>query len=210
MWNDDDIDNLIKDSFKEYWKVYQLFPYHILKLDFSRYAMLYMYGGIYVDMDMFCYKNFYDELDHDTILLQSPFKDEIVQDSMIISSKHNEFMLYCMNESQINYYTYHNVSERINYIKNVCGPYQISKCYESWKDKIKILEHKRYNPVLDAGHDENIVTRHMLTGMWGKEYIKYVYGKVNKECQYQDYLIDSYLRNRKIDLKNFNFFKKLK
>ena len=94
MWNDEDLDKLIHDSYPGFWNLYQSFNCHIIKIDFARHAMLHLHGGIYADMDLFCYKNFYDELDCDTVMLEALAEDEILQNSMMISSQGNGFMLY--------------------------------------------------------------------------------------------------------------------
>jgi hypothetical protein len=68
-WDIEDLDKFIKSNFCEYWEIYNEFPLNILKFDFARPLLLYHFGGIYADMDMFCYKNFYDILQKNICLL---------------------------------------------------------------------------------------------------------------------------------------------
>lgn len=58
FWTDDKIKNLLKNNFsEEYLKLYEFYKVPAQKADFARYIILYMYGGIYLDMDMICKKN---------------------------------------------------------------------------------------------------------------------------------------------------------
>jgi len=52
FWTDKDNDSLIKYSFPWLWKTYQSFPYKINKVDCARIAYMYLYGGVYADMDL--------------------------------------------------------------------------------------------------------------------------------------------------------------
>lgn len=59
FWNADKINNLWKeDELKKYEKFYHNLSHHLEKCDFARYAILYIYGGIYVDLDFQCFRTF--------------------------------------------------------------------------------------------------------------------------------------------------------
>ena len=59
LWNDkEDIDRLVKNKYNKFYDIYRSFPAHIMKIDFARLCILHSYGGIYSDMDVFCYKDF--------------------------------------------------------------------------------------------------------------------------------------------------------
>ena len=71
MWNDkDDIDNFVKIHYKEHWNLYRAFPFHIMRIDFARLCILHKFGGIYADMDVFCYKNFEHLLTNEVYFLE--------------------------------------------------------------------------------------------------------------------------------------------
>jgi mannosyltransferase OCH1-like enzyme len=58
FWNDEeDIDTFIKSEFNDYYEVYKKLT-KISKINFSRYCIIQKYGGIYCDLDVYCYKNF--------------------------------------------------------------------------------------------------------------------------------------------------------
>ena len=50
--DDEGLRNVVKDNFPKYLDVYDNFPYNIQRVDFSRYAWLYIHGGIYKDLDL--------------------------------------------------------------------------------------------------------------------------------------------------------------
>lgn len=204
-WNDNDIDNLIKNYYPKYWDCYKSFPLHIIKIDFARFAILHSCGGIYADMDMFCYKNFYNELDCETSIVASKCRGEILQNSLMISSKDNDFMFLCMDECVNNFYNIDINSNIGDYVKDISGPYHVAKCYNMYLEKIKLLDIDRFNPPLHK-YDENIVTKHMLSGLWGKEVIELA-NQIKKEKSFSEIFIADYLERRDIDLNNFDFYK---
>lgn len=51
IWNDKDSIKLIKDNLPQYLDFYMNLKYKIQRVDFIKYMVLYVYGGIFVDMD---------------------------------------------------------------------------------------------------------------------------------------------------------------
>ncbi len=65
VWDDKSIREYIKANFKKkYLDLYDSYKIPAQKADFARYAILYNYGGIYLDMDMICKKNLSKFLDN--------------------------------------------------------------------------------------------------------------------------------------------------
>ena len=206
MWNDEDIDNLVKNSFPQFYDLYQSFECHIIKIDFARFCMLHLHGGIYADMDFFCYKNFYDELKDDAVMLEALAEDEILQNALMASTKENGFILYCMNEVKRLWYPYHEKLGSNHYIKDICGPYLLSRCYMTYPRRIQLLDAARYNPPINT-YREDYVTKHMLTGLWGKEAIDNVTNNVKPNESYDNHIQESYRNFRGVDITKFNFYK---
>lgn len=213
LWNHEEIDNFIEDNFTEEWKTYKNLPFHIMKLAFFRYCVLYTYGGIYSDMDMYCYKNFFETLKNDCYLVESwnSMNKEYVQNSLMCSSSKNVFFETCIHESILNF---EKVNSKLS-VKNIDHPkYNLfaratfGTLFLSSQFK-KFIEEKNYTPTLLPKeiynahyyeYSENFVTKHMLTGMWGKEMLdSYTNEDFNK----------LYKINRHIDtdLNNFNYKK---
>ena len=224
LWNDLEIDDLVKNDYPKYWEMYEAFPAHILKIDFVRFCFLHKFGGIYADMDMFCYKNFYDELNDDIYLLENPMGNDIIENSMMVSEAGHPFWIECMDLAL----------ERYNYIKNkdssyldnikvvssdkmfgkilrpylvffITGTNLISTAFRKTKLYISTLPGIYYNNN-DVSYDPSYRTKHVHTGLWGEENIEIT--DEHKELRnipihlydfYTDYSNGNYLKENNFD-----------
>ncbi|CAH6419929.1 Glycosyltransferase [uncultured virus] len=64
MWDETAIRELLKRFGPEYLRLYNSYHVFAQKADFARYAILYVYGGIYLDMDMVCRRDLNPMLEH--------------------------------------------------------------------------------------------------------------------------------------------------
>ena len=65
LWDEPKIKLLLENNFgKKYIETFNKYECLAQKADFARYAILYTYGGIYLDMDMICRKNLEPFLKH--------------------------------------------------------------------------------------------------------------------------------------------------
>ena len=178
-WTDDDIRNLVKEEYSEFLELYDEFPHHIMRVDFARFCILHSRGGIYADLDIYCYKNFYDLLKRNLYIVES-WGDwgEKVQNSLMISTPNQEFWEKCMFFSGIKFLSNHRNNYR-DYILESCGPKLISKILDP---SVKFLPKEMFNPVVenqfnqgyeeaikdfrDLKNNQNVYTRHYLTSTW--------------------------------------------
>ena len=58
LWKDDDVNNMMKNDFPEYYEKFNELPRMIMKIDMFRYFLMYKYGGLYTDMDYYMFKGF--------------------------------------------------------------------------------------------------------------------------------------------------------
>lgn len=215
-WNDDkDLENFIKIHFPEYHSVYQNCPSHIVKIDFVRYAILYLYGGIYADMDMFCYRNFYNELNFKEIhLIQSSANDEFVQNSLMIAERKSNFLKLCLEESakrilstkKADYvYTDDDAELSSETVRSVSGPKLLQSIVEKYDgSKIGILPKNIFNPY-HLSYDSSYCTKHMLTGRWGKDQYEFLVNKKKKRgltISDEEFITKSYEIHREFDVHN--------
>lgn len=68
LWTDEDIDRLARENFPELLELFRSYKYQIQRVDAVRYMFLNLYGGVYVDLDVFCQKPLDDLLDHGVVL----------------------------------------------------------------------------------------------------------------------------------------------
>jgi mannosyltransferase OCH1-like enzyme len=185
FWTDDDIRNLVKEQYPEFLELYDGFPHHIMRVDFARFCILNSYGGIYADLDLYCYKNFYDLLKRNLYIVES-WSDwgEKVQNSLMISTPNQEFWEKCMFFSGVKFLPNHQNNFN-NYVLESCGPKLISRILDS---SVKFLPKELFNPKVNyqfskgwdnkeiyknaledfnnLKNEKNIFTRHFLTGNW--------------------------------------------
>lgn len=184
FWTDDDIHNLVKNQYPEFLEFYESFEHHIIRVDFARFCILHSQGGIYADLDIYCYKNFYSLLRKDLYIVESWSEwQEKVQNSLMISTKNNKFWMKCMRLSTRYLKQYDDYND---YILSSCGPRFISQILDP---SVKFLPKEIFNPKVknqfnwgnnndikyqNALHDfnilnqenDNMITRHYLTGNW--------------------------------------------
>ena len=53
LWNADEVDTLVKTRFSFLWPAYQNVRYPVMRAEIGRVAILYDYGGLYSDLDVF-------------------------------------------------------------------------------------------------------------------------------------------------------------
>ena len=225
MWNDgNDIDNFVRDYYPQYWQLYSDFPVHLMRIDFVRFCLLHHFGGIYADMDMFCYKNFYGELNKSVHILESPYGDEFLESSLMISEPNQDFWIECMELSQKRLYEtvqkygikipFNNSRSDQFLFQSAVGPNLICRIFrKANKSKIGTLSGILYNNHGLSYHPE-YRTKHMATGVWGKEAVDYIKDQMNQNELLKNHLGKIYIDEVKqyanicgITVENFDFYK---
>jgi mannosyltransferase OCH1-like enzyme len=187
FWNDkDDIDNFVKTHYKEHFNLYKNFPFHIMRIDFARLCILHKFGGIYADMDVFCYKNFEHLLTKEIYFLENTtheYTSAIVENSLMASiAKHRFFeetMRYvkcCFinfrNSFDVNQYNWRS-EKNDNLINNTTGSGMLEMAFKHYGQFFNLnkLECELFNN-RPCSYSENFYTKHVHTSIWGNEYIK--------------------------------------
>lgn len=224
LWNDHDIYSLIEKYYPQYFELYCSFPVHILKIDFSRFCILDHMGGIYADMDMFCYVNFYDELTKNAYVVQS-LKDEYIENSLMAGIPDNKFFQQCMkiskerfNHAKRNNYVFqgmidvHNNYKELAKVKSflifyIAGTNLVTNVYRKFdKNYVDSLSGWRYNN-LDYAYDKEFRTKHMHTCSWGNEDInKTKFLAIENGLSFREQLRNDYKELRYIDIDYFDFY----
>ena len=194
FWNDEDIRNFIKKKYSVILRYYDEFPYDIIRFDISRYVILHSYGGIYADLDMYCYKNFYNDLTNNLYIVES-WEDwgEKVQNSLMISNQNNNFWIKCIRRCIEKFIcsASKNYTNPTEYILNISGPKLLSEILD---DRVSLLSKEIFNPKIKNQFNwswrdysspehfnaladfnemnkinDSVITRHYLTGEWQME-----------------------------------------
>jgi len=163
LWSDEDLDELIKTQYPEFYDIYINYDINMKRIDMARYFILYTYGGVYVDMDFICFKPFLDSLPQDKVsIVESPWDNETLQNSLMISPKHNPFWLKVIEKAK----------SRVNDdILKSTGPILISDTYFENKEMIHILPNEFYNPKnttseVEYTPNDKLITLHYGTKTW--------------------------------------------
>lgn len=98
LWDDADNRRFIAEHFKWFLKAYDSYPAEIYRADMVRYFYLYMYGGLYVDLDTQCLKPLDAVLEQSGVILgrlaSTPYPAESIPNAIMASSPGEEFWLY--------------------------------------------------------------------------------------------------------------------
>jgi len=176
LWNDeDDLENLIKNNFPFFFKDFKSYPFKIQRIDIARYFILLKYGGIYADMDFYCYNNFYEFLDKQrSNIALSPWTNvEILQNSLMASNLNNNYIFVNIIDEAVRRKKYNLSHDHMSFISQTTGPKLVSDVYDILKSFLNPLEMKLYNPIgCKSQDDENLYNKntcyckHFGTGKW--------------------------------------------
>ncbi|AYV85696.1 MAG: glycosyl transferase [Satyrvirus sp.] len=94
FWNMDRAKDLFEkypeiDKYKNIW--YNL-PHHIQKCDMARFLIIYLFGGIYIDLDFVCFKNLSPLLDRELLLVYEPVEHSEIYKDPIERRLYNGFI----------------------------------------------------------------------------------------------------------------------
>jgi len=96
FWTDEDLRNLIKESYPWFLQIYDAYEYNICRVDAARYFIMHKFGGLYVDLDFECFGNFDDLLSHNLVLGFSHYSDHYaikqysIPNALIMSSPRHQ------------------------------------------------------------------------------------------------------------------------
>lgn len=111
LWNGEEMDELVETHFPEYLDMYKNFPYNVQRWDTIRYMILYIYGGVYTDLDTECFKPIESLLNNkDLCFGEEPPEhnvyncgNRLIGNAFMASIQNNKGWLYIFNTS-VNFY----------------------------------------------------------------------------------------------------------
>ncbi len=213
LWNDrEDIDNLVKTHYKEHWNLYNAFPFHIMRIDFARLCILHRYGGIYADMDVFCYKSFYHLLTKDTYFVENTtqeYTSAYIENCLMASINNNRMLEEIMRYIKCCFINFRNdfretrgnwrTEKNDNLVNNTTGSGMLEVAYQHYKKffNVDILDCKLFNN-RPSSYSENFFTKHVHTSIWGNEYNKTLLPNLMllDGCMYNVDTIDTEILNK--------------
>jgi|TARA_R100001460_G_scaffold48997_1_gene87236 hypothetical protein len=212
LWSAKDIENLVEENFPEYYEDFISFPYDTMRLDLFKLFVLIKHGGVYSDLDVFCYKSFHDKVENNFYLGQGiniPNSDvtELTQTCLLISPPEHWFPKICVRQAfrrldvfdkrLLDWQRYDKMT-----LFQTCSVRLISDMYFLYKDKpgLKMLTHD-FHTQSPLNYEPSFYTKHMFTGLWGKREYKKIIEKY-------DSLEKGYKNHTSIDINTFDFYKR--
>jgi mannosyltransferase OCH1-like enzyme len=142
LLTDEDNLNIVSKYFPDFLPYYKSFKHNIQRADAIRYIVMYLYGGIYLDLDYICLKSF-DLLtfnygsNYEVGLIPSNNTQSIFTNSFIISKPKSVFWLKCIDEmKKPSLWRY--VSKHME-VFNTTGPFMINRVANRYKHLVQKL-----------------------------------------------------------------------
>lgn len=100
LMTDEDNEHFVRSMFPDFWPYYQAFPYNIQRVDALRYMWLYIYGGVYMDLDLALTGSIIDDLSsgHDIYVVYSGTASWCVTNAFMASRPMCGFWLKVLEE----------------------------------------------------------------------------------------------------------------
>jgi len=199
FWNDsEDIDRLVRDHYPRYWNLYRSFPVHIMRIDFARLCILHRYGGLYSDLDYYCYSNFDEDLKrgyHEVYLVENlteEFTEASVENSLMASEQGSGFLTDTMGYIQACFIGFRNRLGRMKdagsnwmdsesgfLVNNTTGSGMITmmarETYDRAAYKVGRFNTSEFNN-RPSSYFDGMKAKHVHTNVWGNDQISTNYG----------------------------------
>lgn len=145
LWNKTKCDHLVRKYYPWFLSKYNSYKFPIQKVDVIRLLILHHRGGLYVDMDYECCRNFEKYLiDHPSpiYIVGSPLSvwpwGEKIQNSLMVSEKDRPFWMEAIKAT-------YKVPKNSSVVHST-GPKFLQKIYNPNKHNVFILPKEKFNP----------------------------------------------------------------
>ena len=175
LWREKDCEKLIENKLPQYYDFYINMKYKIQQIDFMRYAILYLFGGVYIDLDILPIKKF--NFHKNKLILYTFNKiiqkhNEFVQNDLMATEPLNPFFWMLLHRCERNY----KAKEKIDVYKNwkarfvlqTTGPRYFSKTLKHIYPAYRPLENLVYTEWKNAkpNNKKDYFFANYVTGGW--------------------------------------------
>jgi mannosyltransferase OCH1-like enzyme len=201
--SNDELRNACKTFSKECLETYDSFDLLHLKIDLGRYVLLYLYGGIYVDMDMYVLRGLHTSIiinslikkaskkhilglsslnldTHESLLFIG--KQQVLNNAMMLSTPKHP-LISLMIKSVISNYKKQTAFENNSYdiIQNITGPVFMNKFFSNYINTpslfhIHVFPHYFFEPSPAYGNSdirEETIAIHKMEMSWVPSHLKH-------------------------------------
>jgi mannosyltransferase OCH1-like enzyme len=171
LFTDEDNRNIVKQYFPDFLEYYDSFEYNIQRADAIRYMILYLYGGIYVDLDYICNKSF------DNIILDKPIglnksinqQWSFTNSIMIANTRKHPIWLECIRNMMKK--TPFFIRGKHLKVMTSTGPIMLTRVANKFKSDITTLDIIQKCNICDINKC-NVNTNYILTPIKGSSWIE--------------------------------------
>jgi mannosyltransferase OCH1-like enzyme len=98
LWTHEKMKQFVNEFYPELLELYLSYKYDIQRCDVFRYLVLYKYGGIYLDLDIYCIKKLDDLLKYDIVITKCPNLNLFYTNSFFMIKQNHPFFKYCISK----------------------------------------------------------------------------------------------------------------
>ena len=168
MWNDQEIDDLIRTRHKIFYEKYKALPHQIQRVNIATYIIMYEYGGVYADMDVECMENFFHVLQPGKANIgMGSGSDEAYENALMASPAKCPFWHYVISDV-IN--TWHiedpSVSTGARMMTRVVKMLPQNMYSSITNNLLQVMPAGKKGRFVPSQKKDNIVAIHHRTGSW--------------------------------------------
>ena len=174
LWDELKLKQFIKENYKNEWSNVEKYNFMIQKIDYCKYLLLYYYGGVYVDIDIYCNDSLDKYLIQDKInVAYMPLIKfyKLINNGFIGVEKNNKLILKVIKECRRQRDSYF-INKEFTVLKTT-GPYL-------------------FNSILNNNNKVNIFDQSIIYEIDSKSYSNINNGKLGVHCHEFSW-ISSYL-----------------
>ena len=140
LMTDEDNERFVKKYFPDFLDTYESLEYPIMKADAIRYMWLYVYGGVYMDLDIELTKSLEDLFyeNNDIYVVQSGNVGSVYTNSFIASKPHCKIWLDCLKEVK-KAYKWWMIGKHLK-VMSKTGPLMLTRVINRNKHKYNMFE----------------------------------------------------------------------
>lgn len=184
FWDNDRMNQFIRDFYPQYWEVYNEFPYNIQRWDAIRYLILYKLGGMYVDFDYESIKPLDEILEEKTCCFASEPMEHLsvfgrnmyINNALMASIPNHPFMNEIIHRVFMPGVRNEKYADKMEEVLKTTGPIVISDLLEQteYKKDVFILSANYVSPFskMDA--------RRFLSGSYDENFEEYLEKKLEE------------------------------
>jgi len=166
FWDDAGLRALVAEAFPEHLGVYDGYGEHIQRVDFARAAMLFLQGGLYVDMDVEVMRSPFPHFPPGVVsIVESPYRrNEKHQNSMMASPPRHPFWCALVDEAARR----REMFSQYTTTWQLTGPQLLDAVAEARIHDVFVLPAREFNPAASSPDfaAPGVFTRHLCTSVW--------------------------------------------